>query len=122
MHKLFSFHFLIRIGLALVFLANSLTAFFTPQEFIKVIEGAFFAGILPVSAKTFVTVIGVNDALVAILLLCGVRLRLVATWASLWIIGVMVARAAPLEILEDVGFLAMAIALAYNTQTNSHES
>ncbi len=112
MNKFFSPPFLIRIGLALVFLANSLAAFFAPQEIGEIIERAFFAGIVPVSTGTFAMIIGVNDALVAMLLFGGVKVRIVAVWAALWIVGVMAARAAPLDILEESGFLAMALALA----------
>lgn len=101
-----------RIGLGLVFLANSLIAFLTPSEFIDLLEKSFIAGFLPISVATFVVIIGINDALVAILLLfLGIGRKWVALWASLWLIGVLVIIAAPVEILEESGFLFMALAL-----------
>ncbi len=119
MKNFLTYQFLIRSGLAIVFFANSLKAFFAPKEFIEIVERAFFAGALPVSAETFVVIIGINDVLVAILLLWGIRTRLVAIWAVLWIIGATVTQAALLEALEEVGFLAMAVALIYDRQMNT---
>lgn len=107
---------LIRVGLALVFLANSLTAFFAPSEFIELIEKSFVANLLPVSAAAFVIVIGINDACVAILLLLRPAWRWVPVWSALWLLGVLIVRAAPLEVLEESGFLFMALALAFNNQ------
>ncbi len=107
---------LIRIGLALAFLANALTAFFAPSEFIELIEKSFFVNLLPVSAGVFVAAIGINDALVALLLFLNIRVRSIAAWAALWIIGVMLVRGAPLDILEESGFLFMALSLAINNK------
>lgn len=115
MKKFLSFKNLIRIGLALVFLANSLTAFFSPGEFTELLEESFLANLLPVNTGMFATLIGLNDALVAALLLLGVKTRWVAAWAALWIVGVMVVRlSAPLEVLEEAGVLFMAAALVAN--------
>ncbi len=111
---------LIRIGLALVFLANSLIAFFTPSEFVELIEQSFVINFLPVSVETFVVFIGINDAAVALLLFSGVGTWYVAVWASLWLVGVMLVLGEPLEILEEAGFLFMAVALAVNR--TRHES
>lgn len=108
---------LIRIGLALVFLANSLIAFFSPSEFIELIEKSFVINLLPVSAAVFVIGIGINDALVAALLLLKPKWRFIPMWAALWLVGVLIVRAAPLEILEESGFLFMALALIKNNQT-----
>lgn len=126
MNKLLTFKNLIRVGLALVFLANSLTAFFFPNEFVELLEKSFLANLVPVSLGALVILIGLNDALVAALLLLSVKTRWVAIWAVLWIIGVMIVRAsAPLEILEEAGFLFMALALAANSsgkeQNNGNE-
>lgn len=114
MKKYLTYPNLIRIGLALVFLANSLTAFFASSEFVELIEQSFLANFLPGSADRFVTFIGVNDAVVALLLFSGVGTVYTATWATLWIFGVMLVRSEPLGILEETGFLVMAIALAVN--------
>lgn len=105
---------LIRIGLGLVFLANALTAFFAPSEFIELTEKSFLINILPVSASAFVVGIGINDTLVAILLFLNLGKRSVAMWATIWLVGVMIVRGTPLNILEESGFLFMAIALVSN--------
>lgn len=107
---------LIRIGLALVFLANSLTAFFAPSEFIELIEKSFLINILPISPALFAVIIGINDALVAILLLFNFGKRWIPIWAALWIIGVMAVKGVSLETLEESGFLFMALALTINNQ------
>ena len=106
-----NYQFLIRVGLAFAFLANALIAFFAPAEFTDIISGSFVANILPVAVKTFVIVIGINDMFVALLLFFDVNVRRTAIWAAIWIIGVMMVRGAPLDILEEFGFLFMAISL-----------
>ena len=111
----------IRFGLALVFLANSLTAFYLPGEFQDLVAGSFLAGILAtlsISVAQFVTFIGVNDMVVAILLFSGWRLRRVAKYATLWLTGVIFVIGVAdfetmLDVLEHFGFLAMALALAF---------
>ncbi len=106
-----NYRFLIRIGLGLAFLANALTAFFAPAEFIELLNGSFATNILPVAANTFVVLIGINDVIVALLLFLNIGIRRTALWAAIWIIGVMAVRGAPLEILEEAGFLPMAMTL-----------
>lgn len=113
MRKFLTFPFLIRIGLACVFLANSLTAFFDPGEFQDLVSGSFVAGLLPISVASFVTGIGFNDLAVAVLLFCGWRTSYVATYATAWLTGVIVVIGAlSLDALEHLGFLSMSIALA----------
>lgn len=114
MHKYFTYPNLIRIGLALVFLANSLTALLFPSEFAEILENSFLIDILPVSADAFVIGIGISDALVAILLLLNKGMKIVSIWAAIWITGVMIVKGNPLEILEESGFLFMALALIFN--------
>ena len=114
MKKYLTYPNLIRTGLASVFLANSLIAFFAPSEFVELIEKSFVINFLPVSAETFVSFIGINDAMVALLLFFGVGTFYTAVWATIWLSVVMLVRGEPLEILEEIGFLFMAIALAIN--------
>lgn len=104
---------LIRIGLAIVFLANSLAAFLSPGEFIELISGSFLADLLPIAPQQMVIFIGVNDAIVSILLFSGFDLGLVAVWAALWIAGAMTLKGFSLSTLEEAGFLFMAIDLVY---------
>lgn len=104
---------IIRFGLACVFLANSVTALFSPSEFQNLVSNSFLAGFLPVSVATFVTLIGLNDLTVALLLFAGWRTSRVATYATLWITGVVfVIGAFTLDALEHLGFISMAYALA----------
>ncbi len=111
---------LVRIGLALAFLANSLTAFFMPAEFIELIKGSFLISIAPASA--FLIVIGINDAVLATLLFLNEGRKIVPVWAALWLIGVSVVRGISFDTLEELGFLFMALALMLNAnQKNSHE-
>lgn len=117
MKKYLTYPHLVRIGLALVFLANSLIAFFTPSEFIELIENSFVANLLPVSTEIFVVFIGINDGIVALLLFFGIATFRAAAWAALWLFGVMVVRGEPLEILEEAGFLFMAVALTVNNKS-----
>ncbi len=113
MKKYLTYNLLIRFGLGIIFLANALAAFFAPAEFIELIENSFVANLLPVSPELFVPlVIGLNDSIVGLLLISGVGKRLVAVWATLWLIGVMVVIGEPFDMLEHAGFLFMSVALA----------
>jgi hypothetical protein len=116
MKKYLTFPFVIRIGVACVFLANSLTAFIEPSEFQDLVSGSFAAGILgalSISVASFVNFIGVNDLVVAILLFIGWRTSGVAKYATAWMVGViLVIGAVSLDALEHLGFLAMTLALA----------
>ena len=113
MNRYLTFPFLIRAGLACVFLSQSITAFVAPAEFLDLVSNSFVAGLLPVSVATFVTFIGFNDFAVAALLFSGWKTNRVATYASLWLLGVIVViGVASLDALEHLGFLAMSISLA----------
>lgn len=112
MGKFLTYQFLIRSGLGVIFLANSLAAFFAPAEFIELIGNSFVAGFVPIPLEVFVPlVIGLNDGAVALLLFSGIATRRVAAWAFLWLIGVMVVIGEPFDMLEHAGLLFMAFAL-----------
>ncbi len=113
MKKLLSHSFLLRLGLACAFLANSLTAFLSPDEFRDLVSGSFIAHLLPVSVAAFVVFIGINDLIVAILLLIGWKVSRVAIWASLWIIGVIIVGGVmSFDALEHIAYLSLAVAIA----------
>jgi uncharacterized membrane protein len=113
MSKHLSHSFLLRLGLACAFLANSLTAFFSPEEFKDLVSGSFLVKILPVSVSAFIIFIGINDLVLAILLLVGWKVSKVAIWASIWIIGViLVSGLVSFNALEHVAFLSLAVAIA----------
>ena len=112
MNKFLNYNFLIRFGLGIVFLANALVAFFAPSEFIELIKNSFVANILPISPEAFVPiVIGLNDSIVALLLITGISTRRIALWAILWLVGVMIVIGSPFDVLEHSGLLFMALAL-----------
>lgn len=113
MNKFLTYQFLIRIGLGIIFIANALVAFFAPAEFIELIKNSFIANLLPISPETFVgVVIGLNDAVVGLLLIGGFATRRVAIWATAWLVGVIVVIGSPLDVLEHSGLLFMSAALA----------
>lgn len=106
----------IRIGLGLVFLANSYSAFVSPDEFNRLLSESFLVSLLPVSLDLFIKFIGVSDGMVAALLLIGKGQKYVAVYASFWIMGVMAVIGAkePADLLEHFGDLSMAIYLVLN--------
>lgn len=113
MHTPLTFSRIIRFGLACVFLANAVMAFASPGEFQNLVANSFLAGFLPISITSFVTLIGLNDLTVAILLLIGWRTSRVAAYATVWITAVVfVIGAFTLDALEHLGFISMAYALA----------
>lgn len=111
---------LIRVGLGLVFLANSYTAIFSPDDFSKLIGESFLANLLPVGIDIFVKFIGISDGLVAILLLIGKEQKYIAGYATLWIIGVLavIGVKEPGDFLEHFGFLSMAVYLLVNSSNS----
>lgn len=104
---------ILRIGLACVFLANALVAWFSPDEFQGLVEGSFLVKILPmVSSSAFVTLILINDGLLSLIFLFNPKfIKYALLWASVWIVAVMLVVWDPLDGLEHLGFLAMSIAL-----------
>jgi hypothetical protein len=112
MNKFLNYNFLIRFGLGIIFLANSLTAFFAPSEFIELINNSFVSSLIPLRPEVFVPlIVGLNDGIVALLLFFGIATRRVGLWAFIWLIGVIIVIANPLDVLEHAGLLFMALAL-----------
>lgn len=112
MKKYLTFPFLIRIGLGCAFLSQALVAFTEPSEFQELISASLLSGFLPISAAAFVTIIGINDLIVALLLFTGWRTHRVAVWAAFWIVGVIVVIGiVSIDALEHLAFYAMALAL-----------
>ena len=107
---------IIRLGLGLVFLANSYTAFASPDDFSKLVSESFLASLFPISLDTFIKFIGISDGLVAALLIIGKGGKIVAGYATLWIVGVMaVIGIKDLgSLLEHFGFLSLALYLLIN--------
>ncbi len=114
MKKILTYNVLLRVGLGVIFLANSLMAFLAPAEFVDLINNSFVAAFLPIRPETFVPlVIGINDGTVALLLFFGIATRRVGLWATLWLIGVMIVIGvgSPFDVLEHAGLLFMSAAL-----------
>lgn len=109
---------IIRVGLALVFLANSYIAFISPEEFSELIGKSFLAGLLPIVPDSLVKFIGISDGAVGILLLLDIKLKYAAAYATLWIIGVMavIGVKEPGDFLEHFGPLTMSIYLILNNK------
>ncbi|MGB3921796.1 MAG: hypothetical protein WBL19_00735 [Minisyncoccia bacterium] len=106
---------LIQIGLAAVFLANSLTAIFNPEEFIEIIESSFVGVLIPSGISLII--IAVNDGLMTLLILFSRKWRqFILGWAIIWIAVVLIATSKPLEILEELAFLFMALALFFDAK------
>ena len=113
---------ILRVGLAAVFLANGLEAFFDPQDFADVLGGSFISQLVPFQIAAAVLLIGFHDTLMSVLILGNVAKKYVLGWACLWLIGVMIVIAEPLDILEHVGFLTMAVVLWMNAVPNFRPS
>ena len=106
----------LRTGLACAFLANSLEAFFSPDDFVKLLNGSFMVHLLPVRVPLFVHFIAFSDALVCLLLVLGVYTEDVAVYAGLWLIGVMMTFGIHDygDILEHLAFFSIAVYLMLN--------
>lgn len=103
----------IRLGLAVVFLANVLTAILAPDEFLDIFHHSIFSAVFGMKIDAVLPIIiSINDAIVAVLLFAGIATRRVAVWASIWIVLVMVALGQLSGIMEHVGYLAMSLSLA----------
>ena len=113
MKKYLTYRSLIRYGLGTIFITHGLVALIAPTEFIELLENSFVSALLPIDPATFVkTVVMFNDTIVGLLLFSGFRLRLVASWATLWLVGVMIVIGNDLmEILEHIGLLFVSVAL-----------
>ncbi len=104
---------ILRLGLAMVFLANAIAAWSGSAEFRDILENSFVVHLFPaVSTSTMLYVIAVNDSLLTLIFLFNLKIiKYALIWASLWLIGVMVATHDLGGTLEHLGFLSMAIAL-----------
>lgn len=105
----------IRIGLAAVFLANALTAIFNPGEFTELIDQSFIGVIIP--AVIALKIIIINDSVLALLILFARKWHWqIFAWAMVWIVVVLFALGKPIDVLEESGFLFMALALFFHAR------
>ena len=83
---------ILRVGLAMLFLANALVAWINPDEFRTLLERAHVDRII--DADVVLWIIRVNDAAVAAALVLAWRRwpQLVAAWVGLYVLGVGVVK------------------------------
>ena len=110
---------ILRIGLGCAFLSNSLEAFLSPDDFIKLLNGSFMIHLLPVNTTAFVHLIAFSDGIVSLLLVLGVYTEYVAAYAGFWLIGVMMTLGIHDygDILEHIAFFSIAVHLMLNGST-----
>lgn len=107
---------LFRLGFGLIFLSNSVQAFVAPDEFTETVSKIPFLSQF-VSPELFVQLIGVNDLVLFILILSGKWPRLVALWAGLWVLGIVVAQGVwASETIFHIGVIALALYYARRRQ------
>ncbi|HEY5550035.1 MAG TPA: hypothetical protein VIK37_02450 [Candidatus Saccharimonadales bacterium] len=73
-----------RVGLASVFIINSITAIFQPGSFRGLLENNFVGAFLG-HYQLLLYVIAVNDLFLGLLLLSGVKKKYVYAWAGIWL-------------------------------------
>ncbi len=107
--------FLFRLGLSSFFLINSLTAWFSPAEFIDLLQVNSFTSIV-VSPQLLVYFIGINDALLFLLILSGRWRKEIAIWAGLWIIVVIYIAISEgtMEFIGHIGILSFILYYYFN--------
>ncbi len=101
---------LFRIGLSSFFLLSSLVAWFSPGEFLELLEANLLASAIA-TPQFWVYVIVINDALLFLLILFGHWRKFVAAWAALWMIAVMYITISEgsMELIEHIGVLSLII-------------
>ncbi len=100
--------FLFRLGLSSFFLINALAAWFSPNEFLELLGMNPLASSLA-SPQFWVYVIGVNDAVLFLLILSGRWSRGIAIWAGLWVLAVIYVTISEgsAELIEHIGVLSL---------------
>ncbi len=81
---------ILRLGAVLTFFAHSMIAFLIPLEFERLLEGSFIFHPIIDSFPLLITLVGINDLCIALLLSLDKYLAFVGLWAALWISGVLV--------------------------------
>lgn len=121
----FDLNYLLSVALGLTFLANSLSAFLTPDEFRGVIEHSLVFNKILDFIPFFITIIGFHDLTVSVLLISRLFSKIVVWWATIWIIiviSVLLSQAGLdgfFTALEHAAPLGIALYLALQKQTPS---
>ncbi len=104
---------LFRIGLSSFFLVNSITAWTAPDEFKDALTGNSAAAHIG-HTNTLVHLIGVNDALLFLLILSGKYRKVAVVWAGVWLVAVIfVTGFWTTDFIEHLGVLALLAYYAY---------
>ncbi len=111
-----------RIGLSSFFLINSLTAWLAPDEFLELLGMNSLASAIA-DPQFWVYVIGINDAILFLLILSGYWRKKIAIWAGLWVIAVMYVTISEgtMEFIEHIGILSFAFYYYFTFQKTSQE-
>lgn len=78
-------HWLIRLGLACIFLSNSLGAFYDTSSYMDLMRTSFMGRFIA-DLRPWVEFIKFNDLILGLLILSGYRQPYVWAWAGLWLI------------------------------------
>lgn len=98
---------LFRIGLSSFFLANSITAWFASDAFRELLDQNKLTSAVG-HPDLLLKFIGINDALLFLLILSGRFRKLATIWGSIWLIGVIyVSGLWNPEFIEHLGILAL---------------
>ncbi len=103
-------------GLALVFLLAGVSKFVDPGLWLG-FEPGFLKSLLSLTSKQFVFMTGALEAALGVLLATRYRQRLVASFATLWLLGITVTVASMgmwTIALRDFGLVALAYVVASN--------
>lgn len=80
----------LRLGVITAFFAHAILAFLSPESIADVLENSSLTHPLYDVFPSLVTLIGINDLLLSLMIATGRFSFLTASWAALWIAGVVV--------------------------------
>ncbi|GEM_PF-2503474 len=117
-----SLDFFFRFGLSIVFLLNSLTAWFSPDEFLELLKNNPLASAIA-NPQIWIYIISINDALLFLLILSGRWRKTIAIWAALWMTAVIYVTLGGgiTEFIEHIGVLSFIIYYYFAFQRPSAE-
>ena len=102
--------FVIRIGLAIVFLLFGIDKFINPELWFGYVPN-FILQLTPLSLNLFIFLLGILEAIIGLFLLLGFLTRITAIIAAILLLGVIFTVGYNEITVRDIGLLAMAISL-----------
>ncbi len=118
----FDLEYLISLGLACAFLAGVLRGFFEQENFNELIESSFFSGLLSI-VPYFIYIVAFNDFIIAAFLILRIFPKIVAWWATFWLLAVIAVHLSELNLeglldgIEHIALLTMAIFLVMKSRS-----